>query len=219
MLTNSKWFDRDIFKQGIDTGKGPAPALANLKNPIKLEKAKAGKTQMEEEKKATKEAADEEDPDDEQIKIKTKKEKLKVTASMKASEKRRAKVRQDEFADFLEQEKEDAKDDGKIEIVPALRYDDYDVDSLAEMRLLAKKMLRKKDREEIMENTYSRFARPVDEDAPQWFLDDENKHNHKILPITKEEFKAEKERLLAIKNRPIKKVSDFIIKGLLMCFL
>jgi AdoMet-dependent rRNA methyltransferase SPB1 len=133
---------------------------------------------------------------------------------MKASEKRKAKVRQDEFADFLEQEEKEAKDDNKIEIVPALRYDDYDVDSLAEMRVLARKMLRKKDREEIMENTYSRFARPVDEDAPQWFLDDENKHNHKILPITKEEFKAEKERLLAIKNRPIKKVSDFFKKGI-----
>jgi len=213
MLSNSKWFDRDIFKQGIDAGN--AGALVNLKNPIKLEKAKATKTQMEEEKKGAKQAAaaNDEDPDDEQIKIKTKKEKLKITSSMKASEKRRAKVRQDEFADFLEQEKEDGKDDNKIEIVPALRYDDYDVDSLAEMRILAQKMLRKKDREEIMEDSYNRYARPVDEDAPQWFLEDENKHNHKILPITKEEYKAEKERLLAIKNRPIKKVSDFIIEN------
>ncbi len=41
-------------------------------------------------------------------------------------------------------------DDGKIEIVPEKRMEDYDVDSLAETLAMAKKMLRNRPREEII---------------------------------------------------------------------
>jgi AdoMet-dependent rRNA methyltransferase SPB1 len=36
--------------------------------------------------------------------------------------------------------------------------EDYDVDSLAETLALAKKMLRKRTRDEIIESTYNRFS-------------------------------------------------------------
>jgi len=191
--------------------------ISKSKNPIKLTKRKdkKGAEGEEEEPKKQKDSIEEEDAEEDfedvdeeeetaQSKKKKKTEKLKVTSSMAGKEKRRRKIKADALAGLDGMEEE--KDDGKIEIVPALRYDDYDVDSLAQMRVLAGKMLRKKDREEIIEDSYNRYSRPVDEDAPDWFLEDENKHNYKILPITKEEFAAEKARLLAIKNKPIKKV-------------
>jgi hypothetical protein len=64
MLNNSKWFDRDIFKQGIDASK--AQGLVNLKNPIKLEKVKGNKAPVEEEKKkgAKEPTEDDQDQDD-----------------------------------------------------------------------------------------------------------------------------------------------------------
>lgn len=45
-----------------------------------------------------------------------------------------------------------------IEIVPETKIEDYDLDSLAETLALAKKMLRKRNREEIIDSTYSRYA-------------------------------------------------------------
>ncbi len=201
--------------------------ISKSKNPLKLTKRKDGKKETDaiEEEEAPKKKDDEveeedneggfEDVEEEeetaQSKKKKKTEKLKITSSMQGKEKRKRKLRADAFAGFDDIVQEE-KDNGKIEIVPALRYDDYDVDSLAQMRVLAGKMLRKKDREELIEDSYNRYSRPVDEDAPDWFKEYENANNYKILPITKEEFAAEKARLLAIKNKPIKKViSKFFI--------
>ena len=106
-----------------------------------------------------------------------------------------------------DKKKRKKKQKEEIEIVPELKYDDYDADALAEMRILAQKMLRQKDRDQIIEDTYNRYSTAVDEDAPEWFLADEAKHRHKIMPITKEEYAMEKARINAILNKPIKKVS------------
>ena len=151
-----------------------------------------------------------EDVEEEEVKeAAKKKDKLKIKSTMKGGEKRRQKIRQDSFLNDIDHMNQE-EDHNKIEIVPALRYEDYDVDSLAEVRALARKMLRKKDREDIMEDSYNRYTRPVDEDAPDWFREDEQRHSYKILPITKEEYAAEKQKLLEFKNRPIKKVYNII---------
>jgi len=67
-------------------------------------------------------------------------------------------------------------------------------------------MFRKKTRETIIENSFSRNAATEDVGLPQWFRDDEEKHRYKIEPITKEEFQAEKDKLLAINSKVPKKV-------------
>lgn len=64
--------------------------------------------------------------------------------------------------------------------------EDYDIDTLAETLCLAKKMLRKRAREEIIDSTFSRYAHEDHDDLPNWFTDDEKKHNFKHLPVTKE---------------------------------
>lgn len=60
---------------------------------------------------------------------------------------------------------------------------------------MAKKMLRKRNREEIIDSSYSRYAQEDHDELPTWFVDDEKKHSFKHLPITKEETKAELERI------------------------
>jgi len=53
--------------------------------------------------------------------------------------------------------------------------EDYDIDTLAETLAIAKKMLRKRTRDEIIENSYSRYSFEDHEQLPKWFADDEKK--------------------------------------------
>jgi|JI10StandDraft_1071094.scaffolds.fasta_scaffold33918_5 AdoMet-dependent rRNA methyltransferase SPB1 len=64
--------------------------------------------------------------------------------------------------------------------------EDYDIDSLAETLIIAKKMLRNHSRDEIIDESYRGFSFEDHDDLPKWFTDDEKRHNFKKLPITKE---------------------------------
>ena len=82
-----------------------------------------------------------------------------------------------------------------------------DSDDIAETRALAKLMLRKKARTEILDGTYNRYATHDDKSLlPQWFLDDEERHYKPAIPVTKEMVAEEKKILKAYNERPSKKV-------------
>lgn len=84
-----------------------------------------------------------------------------------------------------------------------------DSDEIAETRALAKKMLRKKFREETINSSYSRIAYDEDErDLPQWFAQDEGKANVPNYNLTKEEVDIEKKALMEWNARPSKKVTE-----------
>lgn len=85
---------------------------------------------------------------------------------------------------------------------------EYDSDDIAEIRAIAKKMLRKKDRLNIINNSYNRYAYNDYDDVPDWFVEDENKHNKAVLPVTKEEIQAERELLKKINDRMPKKILE-----------
>jgi AdoMet-dependent rRNA methyltransferase SPB1 len=62
-----------------------------------------------------------------------------------------------------------------------------DSDDMAETRALAKVMLRKKARTEIVDASYNRYANFDEEtELPDWFVKDEKKNFRPNLPITKE---------------------------------
>ena len=79
---------------------------------------------------------------------------------------------------------EDLKDffhNNDFEVVPQGKIEDdrasMDSDDMAETRALAKLMLRKKARNDILDSTYNRFSTFDDPSMlPAWFLDDESKH-------------------------------------------
>ena len=59
----------------------------------------------------------------------------------------------------LHKDIEDGEDvGGQIEIVKQKTMDDYNIDSLAETLAIAKKMLRNKTREDIIDSSYGRFT-------------------------------------------------------------
>ena len=65
-------------------------------------------------------------------------------------------------------------------------YSSMDSDDIAETRALAKKLLRKKDRREAIEASYSNaFLNDDDEkNLPSWFVEDEAKHNVPNINLT-----------------------------------
>lgn len=85
-----------------------------------------------------------------------------------------------------------------------------DSDDIAETRILARKMLRKKARNEILDSTYNRFSSNENIDTlPTWFVEDEAKHRFaERWQPTKEEMAEEKEAMKAYNERPSKKVEQ-----------
>lgn len=73
-------------------------------------------------------------------------------------------------------------------------------------------MLRNRNREDIIDSSYSRYAFEDHDELPTWFSDDEKKHNFKMMPITKEQYLAEKSRIQAINARAPKKVMEAKIR-------
>ncbi|MEW5311502.1 MAG: hypothetical protein WDW38_003212 [Sanguina aurantia] len=86
-------------------------------------------------------------------------------------------------------------------------FDMLDDHGKAEVLALAKKMLRRRDKESIIDAAYNRFAFH-DVGLPKWFQEDEARHMRPISMVSKSEVAEEKERLRAIDARPIKKVAE-----------
>ena len=85
--------------------------------------------------------------------------------------------------------------------------DDEDIDTKAEILACAKKMLRKKERERLLDDAYNKYMFH-DEGLPQWFADEEARHCQTIKPVTKEEIAAMKAQFKEIDARPAKKVAQ-----------
>ena len=98
-----------------------------------------------------------------------------------------------------------------FEIVKAEKtFSDYDSDDIAEIRALGKFMLRKKNRLELIDKSYNRYAFNDDpNDLPTWFVEEENKYNKPMLPITKEQVEAEKKFIKDFNARPSHKIAQF----------
>lgn len=89
-------------------------------------------------------------------------------------------------------------------------YSDYDSDEIAEIRAIGKKMLRKKDRLEMIDGAYNRYAYKEDPSIlPTWFAEEEEKFNKPIPQVTKEQIQAEKKWLKEYNARPSAKLAEF----------
>ncbi|KAK9102064.1 hypothetical protein Sjap_019318 [Stephania japonica] len=112
------------------------------------------------------------------------------------------------------------KADDDFEIVPTPATDssddssssdssesEVDDESKAEILAFAKKMLRKKQREQIQDDAYNKYMFD-DEGLPTWFVEEEKRHRQLMKPITKEEVAAMRAQFKEIDARPAKKVAQ-----------
>lgn len=108
-------------------------------------------------------------------------------------------------------------DDG-FEVVPAPDTDSSDsssdesdnddtIETKAEILACAKKMLHKKQRENLIDDAYNKYMFH-DDGLPKWFLDEEKKHRVPVKPVTKEEIDEMKRQFREINARPAKKVAE-----------
>lgn len=131
---------------------------------------------------------------------------------MSDMEKRRKKLKKLAQKEQKKLKSQQDENNAELEIVPQKRAEDYEIDELATNLALAKKMLRKKTREQIINDSFGRERYDDHDELPKWFVEDEQKHVYKIAPITKEEFEAEKQRLYEINSRVPKKVMEAKIR-------
>lgn len=64
------------------------------------------------------------------------------------------------------------------------------------------------NKHKLQDDGYNRYSFRDLDGMPQWFQDDENKHNKLNKPITKEAVEALKQKMKALNARPIKKVLE-----------
>ena len=128
--------------------------------------------------------------------------------------KRKRKGSVDNIQDFFHSEKIEEVPLNDPGTIKEQRGDDgyasMDSDEIAATRILARKMLRKKARNEIIDASYNRFNTHEDPSTlPSWFVEDEAKHRFcDRLQPTKEEMALEKEAIKAYNARPSKKVEQ-----------
>jgi len=110
--------------------------------------------------------------------------------------------------DLEEEGKKRKKDDGAFEEVAQESDLSDDSDAQAEALAMGTLMLRKKQKQALIESTYNRFAWDDPENLPEWFKDDQAMNNRPILPVTKEQVDQFKEKLKAINARPLRKMVE-----------
>lgn len=66
----------------------------------------------------------------------------------------------------------------------------------------------RKTKSELIDEGFNKWAFRDRDQLPEWFLDDETKHDKPLKPISKQAAQAIKEKMRALNARPIKKVME-----------
>merc|ERR1719262_720276 len=94
-------------------------------------------------------------------------------------------------------------------LVPLKNQKPSDPQELAETLALGSLMVdSKKSRMDLIDAAYNRWTFDADEGLPDWFTEDENKHNKPELPISKDLMEQFRSKLREINARPIRKVAE-----------
>ncbi|CAL5212386.1 unnamed protein product [Lathyrus oleraceus] len=160
----------------------------------------------------------EKDDSENEMDIDGPKEKMPVAINIKGSKSVSEKIKENKSAAsaVMDRTQPQASKEMDYEVVPQPDTDsddsssdesDDDVETKAEILALASKMLRKRKREQILDDAYNKHMFH-DEGLPKWFIDEERKHRQPEKPITKEEVAAMKAQFKAIDARPAKKVAE-----------
>lgn len=112
--------------------------------------------------------------------------------------------------DLKKKAKEEQTEIGFKEVKVEKTYSDYDSDEIAEIRAIGKRMLRKKERSDIIDAACNRYAFSDNPDVlPTWFVAEEKKFNQPIKPVTKAEIQEEKKYMRDYNARPSQKLAEF----------
>ncbi|KAE8732191.1 isoflavone reductase-like protein [Hibiscus syriacus] len=186
-----RWFGQDIFAEAVEQGD-----LGKYDNDDEME------TDKRQERAAILERSKVKKKQDEKLNIPNKAEEKKANdAAGPKSTKLQASNAQDDFEIVLAPATDSSDDSSSDD------SEDDDVETKAEVLACAKKMLRKMQRDQILDDAYGKYMFH-DDGLPKWFLDEEKRHCQPIKPVTKEEIAAIRAQFKEINARPVKKVAE-----------
>jgi AdoMet-dependent rRNA methyltransferase SPB1 len=73
---------------------------------------------------------------------------------------------------------------------------------------MGKSLLRRKTRQDLLDDAYNRYAHNDRDAAPEWFVADERRHSQPVMPISRAVADELKEMQKTIDARPIKKIAE-----------
>ncbi|XP_039013079.1 adoMet-dependent rRNA methyltransferase spb1-like [Hibiscus syriacus] len=186
-----RWFGQDIFAEAVEQGD-----LGKYDSDDEME------TDKRQERAAILERSKVKKKQDEKLNIPNKAEEKKANdAAGPKSTKLQASNAQDDFEIVLAPATDSSDDSSSDD------SEDDDVETKAEVLACAKKMLRKMQRDQILDDAYGKYMFH-DDGLPKWFLDEEKRHCQPIKPVTKEEIAAIRAQFKEINARPVKKVAE-----------
>lgn len=89
-----------------------------------------------------------------------------------------------------------------------LTYLDIDIITAEAMTMAQQLATGEKSKYDLIDEGFNKYAFKDREGLPEWFLDDEGKHDKPHKPVTKAAAAAIKEKMRALNARPIKKVRE-----------
>ncbi|KAI0145214.1 rRNA methyltransferase [Xylariaceae sp. FL1272] len=125
----------------------------------------------------------------------------------------KSKSKKEMLAAFDDDEEEDADDKEEVDEWENERQHadgrpNIDIVTAEAMMLAQQLASGQKTKEDVIDDAFTRFNFKDRDGLPDWFIDDETKHDKKQKPITKEAAAAIKEKTRALNARPIKKVRE-----------
>ncbi|KAJ1737527.1 AdoMet-dependent rRNA methyltransferase spb1 [Coemansia sp. Benny D160-2] len=103
---------------------------------------------------------------------------------------------------------DDDGDPNDVELKDEERQADYDLATPEAMTMIRDLANRKTTKHDLIDKHFNRYTFNDSAGLPEWFVDDENKNNKPMLPVTKEAVRMLREKLRALDARPIKKVAE-----------
>lgn len=90
--------------------------------------------------------------------------------------------------------KQDVNSDGRP--VDEFTFKGYDERSKAEILAAAKnyKLMKKRDRLSVVDDSYHRYAFEDPENVPKWFVEDDERHRVRMIPATKQDIEEMRTR-------------------------
>ncbi|PNH12762.1 AdoMet-dependent rRNA methyltransferase spb1 [Tetrabaena socialis] len=205
----AQWFKQDLFADPNlldDDGEGAeeaAPAAARPAKKARLDSVAAGTSGSKRKARDDDEDGGEED-EPEQATLARARSGLGASPSQQQPASGRGRRGAPDFEVVPQEESGSGSDSGTDS---EDEFDMLDDHGKAEVLALAKRCLRRKEKESIVDAAYNRFAFH-DVGLPRWFAEDERRFMRPIPQVTKAEVEEEKARLRAIDARPIKKVEE-----------
>ncbi|KAJ2087740.1 AdoMet-dependent rRNA methyltransferase spb1 [Coemansia sp. RSA 986] len=110
--------------------------------------------------------------------------------------------------DFDVMSVDETGDPNDVELKDEERQADYDLATPEAMTMMRDLANRKTTKHDLIDKHFNRHTFNDTTGLPDWFVDDENKNNKPMLPVTKEAVRMLREKLKALDARPIKKVAE-----------